>query len=107
MPTRSEIIELDIYRNDRTGENTQKNVRKLQKIHSDALTALGKKRDIAHLCEDDEGEQIDPPPYEPEVLLIAGIHICESYENPAIYCVYDEEDHDEICPYCYHPAERK
>lgn len=102
QPTRSRIFEADLYVNDRTGNNTQKNERFLRKVHADKLTEMGKKRDLPDYYEDDE----EPEAFTPDVIL-CGTYICESYDNPAVYCAYDEDDHQEGCLYCYHPRERK
>lgn len=99
--TRAEIMEMDIHRSERTGVNTQKNVRALQRAHAKRLKELGRERDVA--TGDIAGAE-----FLPHELTVVQQWFCESYDNPGAYCVYDDEEHGhQTCLYCHIYEERK
>lgn len=91
-PSRSEIMAADMYVSDNTGRNTLKNIKLVREAHA------------RHLNETSDG-----PFYEPKDITWNGFHICDSYKNPAlscVYCVADDPGMDQ-CLYCGAPFERK
>jgi hypothetical protein len=99
--TRSEVFSMDMYVSSMTGENTKKNMELLRLIHAQYLNE-NHPRDVAEDAEEDE-KIIDQDD------LSLSYHICDSYENRGIYCVYDDVvDHvNDHCCYCGAPDERK
>lgn len=100
--SRSEVLAIDLYTNDRTGVNTATNGKKLQVIHAARLKVLGIKRDPL----DDDDDLLHGEEYLAEELIVDWIHLCDSFENPAAHCVYAEDD-EEQCVYCHQPFTRQ
>jgi hypothetical protein len=99
LPPRSEIVALDNYRNDRTGVNTNTNADKLQVVHALKLKEIGRLNDFDFEVPPTEIESFD--------ILINWYHLCDSYENPGLYCIYHEDDYQECCLYCETPQVRQ
>lgn len=104
--TRAKIMELSIHRSDRTGVNTQKNVRVLARAHAARLKELGRMRPAVIADEDEDAEP--ETEFRPEELTVEQYWFCESYDNPGAYCVYDDEQRGhQTCLYCNVYLERQ
>jgi hypothetical protein len=99
--TRSEIFDIDLYVNETTGGNTLKNQHLMRLIHAQTLNAKYPRA----LFEDDEDT---PKEIEADDVALS-YHICDSYDNPGVYCAYDDvvDPSNDFCCYCGQPDERK